>query len=65
MKLEKMGIRGTALEWFRNYLRNRKQKVDINGTLSDEKGIEISTVYCRAVSWDPSYFYAILTTCTL
>jgi hypothetical protein len=40
MKLEKMGIRGTALLWFRNYLRNRKQKVDINGTLSD--GIEIS-----------------------
>ncbi len=42
MKLEKMGIRGTALELFKNYLRNRKQKVDINGILSDEKGIEIS-----------------------
>jgi hypothetical protein len=42
MKLERMGVRGTALHWFKNYLANRKQKVDINGQLSDERGIEIS-----------------------
>ncbi len=33
-KLEKLGIRGTALEWFSSYLQNRKQQVDINGALS-------------------------------
>jgi hypothetical protein len=42
MKLERMGVRDTALQWFKNYLANRKQKVDINGKLSEERGIEIS-----------------------
>jgi hypothetical protein len=42
MKLERMGVRDTALLWFRHYLSNRKQIVDINGHRSDEKGIEIS-----------------------
>ena len=30
-KLEKMGIRGTALTWFGNYLSGRTQFVDIDG----------------------------------
>ena len=30
-----MGIQGTALEWFKNYLSGRSQKVEINDTLSD------------------------------
>jgi hypothetical protein len=34
-KLEKMGIRGTALNWFKNYLTGRSQFVDINGSHSD------------------------------
>jgi len=42
MKLSKMGIRGSALNWFKNYLSERKQKVDINGNLSDQKDIKIS-----------------------
>jgi hypothetical protein len=42
MKLDRMGVRDTALQWFKNYLANRKQKVDINGKLSEERGIEIS-----------------------
>jgi len=42
MKLERMGIRGTALEWFRSYLSNRTQFVDINGTHSRERKIKIS-----------------------
>jgi len=42
MKLEKMGIRGTSLNWFRSYLSNRVQVVDINGNLSKERKIKIS-----------------------
>ena len=34
-KLEKLGITGTALNWFASYLSNRTQKVEVNSTLSD------------------------------
>jgi hypothetical protein len=33
MKLSKMGITGTALNWFKSYLSNRTQVVDINGNV--------------------------------
>jgi hypothetical protein len=42
MKLSRMGIRGTALEWFRSYLSERKQVVDINGKFSKLRDIKIS-----------------------
>jgi hypothetical protein len=42
MKLEKMGIVGTALDWFKSYLSGRTQVVDINGSLSNETQIKIS-----------------------
>ena len=29
-----LGLRGTALEWFRSYLRGRSQQIAINGALS-------------------------------
>jgi hypothetical protein len=34
-KIQKMGIRGTAYNWFKNYLAGRTQFVDINGNKSD------------------------------
>ena len=43
-KLKKLGVEGTALDWFTSYLSNRKQKVDINGHFSSEKLINISVL---------------------
>ena len=34
-KLKKLGVNGTALLWFKNYLKDRKQFVMANGVLSD------------------------------
>lgn len=34
-KLEKFGVRGELLEWFRNYVHDRKQYVVINGSKSN------------------------------
>jgi len=34
MKLEKIGVRESALKWFKSYLSNRKQFVMVNGTLA-------------------------------
>ena len=39
-KLEKYGIRGTALDWFKSYLSNRTQCVKINNTKSNNRHIE-------------------------
>jgi hypothetical protein len=40
IKLERMGIVGNCLNWFRSYLTNRTQMVDINGSFSSEKEIK-------------------------
>jgi len=41
-KLENLGIRGTALNWFKSYLSNRSQQVDIEGYTSHSRSIEVS-----------------------
>jgi hypothetical protein len=43
-KLEKLGITGTPLQWFKTYLKDRRQKVDINGNLSNTETINISVL---------------------
>ena len=43
-KLKKLGIEGSALDWFSSYLLNRKQKVGISGNLSSESIINISVL---------------------
>ena len=44
------GIRGTALEWFKSYLNNRKQYVYINGKTSQLKDITCGVP--RDQSWE-------------
>jgi hypothetical protein len=43
-KLTKYGINGTAFEWFKSYLKNRQQKVDIDGVFSSTKTFNISVI---------------------
>ncbi len=43
-KLEKMGICGLAHQWFKSYLTNRKQCVDISGNFSDLINLDISVM---------------------
>jgi hypothetical protein len=44
MKLSKMGINGTALNWFKSYLSDRTQVVDINGNTSRMRKLKISVL---------------------
>jgi hypothetical protein len=43
-KLKKYGITGVAHQWFSSYLKNRVQKIDINGNLSAEQIFNISVI---------------------
>ena len=43
-KLKTLGINGTTLNWFISYLSNRTQQVDIKGTLSDSRSLDISVL---------------------
>jgi hypothetical protein len=43
-KLEKYGINGNAFAWLKNYITERKQKVDINSSFSSTKVFNISDI---------------------
>jgi hypothetical protein len=64
MKLSKMGISGIALDWFRSYLSERSQIVDINGNLSRLKKIKISILQGSILGWAPFYSYVLSMTYT-
>ncbi len=36
-RLQEVGVKGTVLQWFETYLRNRMQRINFKGTLSDSK----------------------------
>jgi hypothetical protein len=40
-KMEVAGIRGLAKDWFKSYLENRMQYVNVNGVKSNEKNIDL------------------------
>ena len=39
MKLEAIGLHSDAIRWFRSYLSDRRQNVDISGTMSSEASV--------------------------
>ncbi len=43
-KLHKLGIKDTALSWFTSYLHGRRQRVDINGSVSSSRALNISVL---------------------
>jgi hypothetical protein len=43
-KLQHLGVQNIALDWFKSYLSNRHQIVDINGQISSLKSIVISVL---------------------
>ncbi|MBM3939250.1 MAG: hypothetical protein FJ333_11450 [Sphingomonadales bacterium] len=43
-KLDNLGIKNNKLDWFKSYLCNRSQKVDINGKISESKNISIGVL---------------------
>ena len=59
IKLEKLGITGTALAWFESYLSNRTQKVDINGNLSDTAYLDALSVF-QGTSLGPILFLCFI-----
>ncbi len=50
MKLSKMGINGTALNWFKSYLSDRTQIVDINGNTSRMRQLKVSVLQGSVLS---------------
>jgi sarcosine oxidase/L-pipecolate oxidase len=58
-KLEKLGITGTALEWFSSYLSNRTQKVEINGKLSVSTLLDALSVF-QGTSLGPVLFLCFI-----
>ena len=54
-KLEHYGIRGIALQWFKNYLLNRYQIVKFKNSQSEKK--RLNAVYLKGLFWAHFYFY--------
>ncbi len=49
-KLHKLGIRGTALQWFTSYLQGRQQKVDIE-EYTNICGVDVFSIRWLVTDW--------------
>ena len=54
----RFGISGTALDWFKDYLSNRRQRVSVNGSLSDP--VQIKCGVPQGSVLDPLLFLAYI-----
>ena len=59
LKLKGYGIEGNMLQWFRNFLTNRQQRVVVRA--SSPRGPMLNPEYPREQSWDLFYFSFMLT----
>ena len=57
-KLKLLGVVGTAWDWFESYLSDRKQIVDINGTTSKPRNLDISVI--QGTSLGPILFLCFI-----
>ncbi len=55
-KLDKLGVKNNALAWFKSYLSNRKQIVDISGHFSSERDILCSVLQGSSLGWSNLIF---------
>jgi sarcosine oxidase/L-pipecolate oxidase len=62
-KLSKLGVNGTALQWFHSYLTGRHQKVEINVTFLAVQQLTVAS--SKAVYFAPCSFYVTSTTFTV
>jgi sarcosine oxidase/L-pipecolate oxidase len=53
-KLSKLGVNGIALEWFKSYLSNRTQQVEVNGSMSNR--LEITYGVLQGIILGPLLF---------
>ena len=54
MKVEAIGLNQDVVRWFRSYLADLQQLVDVSGTLSSSAEIKYGVP--QGLSWDPFYF---------
>ena len=52
-----MGIQGTVLDWFKNYLKDRYQSVHVSGTISSSKHLTFGFPQGSHIGPQGSYYY--------
>ena len=61
MQIEALGIEGDTLQWIKDFLVGRRQRVSVNGSVSD--WVAVKAAYLRTVFSVPSYSWLSLIIC--